>query len=63
MYVNASVKTLNNDDELDHLIEHALACTSEKDNEDVLYVSELVFGAINEVIDVGRLRLHCGTML
>ena len=32
--------------------------TLEKDGEDVSNGSEIVFGTINEVIDVERLRLH-----
>ena len=54
--VNASAKTLNNDDEFDHF-EYDFACTLE-DFEEVSNVCELEFGTINEVIDVGRLRLH-----
>ena len=30
VYVNASAKTLNNDDEFSHLIEHAVASTLEE---------------------------------
>ena len=41
--VNASAETLNNNDQFRHLIEHALACTLERKDEDVLYVSELRF--------------------
>lgn len=55
---SASAKTHKNDDEFDHLIEYALTCTLEKDFEDVSRGSELWFKTINEVIDVGRLRLH-----
>lgn len=52
--VSASAKT----HDFDHLIEHTLSCTSEKDGEDVSNGSELVVGMINEMVDVERLRLH-----
>ena len=55
--VSARAKTLNNDDEFDHLIKHALACTLENDFEDVSNGSELRFGMIHELLNVGRLRL------
>ena len=57
-FVIISAKTLNNDDEFSHLIEHALACTVERNNEDVSSVSELRFGTINEVLDVRQMRHH-----
>ena len=41
-------KTLNNDYEFNHFIEHALACTLEKDFKDVSYGSNLVFGTIKK---------------
>ena len=56
--VNTSAKTLDNDDEFDHLIEHTLACTLERNDEDASYVSELRFRAIDEVLDVRQMRLH-----
>ena len=42
----------------EYLIEHTIICTLEKDFEVVSNGSKLVFGMINEVIDVGCIRLH-----
>ena len=56
--VNTSVKTLNNNDEFSHLIEHALACTLEWNDEDVSSVSQLRFGTINAVLNVRQMRLY-----
>ena len=36
IFVNASVKNLINDDDVEHIIEQALSCNLEKDGEDVL---------------------------
>lgn len=52
--VSASVQTLNNDDEFDHLSKHALACNLEKDFVDVSNGSEFVFETINEVLILGK---------
>ena len=39
--------------EFDHIIEHALSCTFEKEDGDVSVYGELVFGMIDEVIGRG----------
>ena len=57
-YISASAKTLNNDVDFNDLIEHALTCTLEKYIEDVSSVSKLMFGTIDEILTVGRLRHH-----
>ena len=51
-FVIISAKTLNNDDEFSHLIEHALTCTLERNDEDVSYVNELRFETIDHVLNV-----------
>ena len=48
--------TLNSDNEFDHLIEHILSCTLEKDSEDVLSCNVLRFGMLLEVFDVEYMR-------
>ena len=42
----------------DHLVQHALTCTLEKDFEDVSNGNDLVLGTISEVIDVRRMKNH-----
>ena len=56
--VKASTNNLNNDVNFEHLIEHALACTLERNDEDMSSVRELRFEMLHEVLNVGRLRLH-----
>ena len=64
--ISASAKTLNNNDEFNHLIKHALACTLEKVFEDVSNYNELVFQRINEVVrgryEANDASLKGGTM-
>ena len=50
------LKNLNNDDKFSHLIEHALACTFERNVEDLSYVSEIRFGTIDEKLNVRQMR-------
>ena len=56
--VSASAKTLNNDDDFNHIIEHALSYTLQKDSEDVSSYDGLRFEIVHEVLDMERLRLH-----
>lgn len=54
--VSASAKTLNNDVDFKHLIEHAL--TLKRNDEHVWYVSGLRFGLLDEVLKVRQMKLH-----
>ena len=56
--VSASTNIHNNDVNFNHIIEYTLSCTLEESDKDVLSVSRLRFGTIDEVINVGHLRLH-----
>ena len=56
--VSASAKTLNNGVDYNHLIEHALACTLKRNDEDVSYVNDLRFTTIDEVLNVRQMRLN-----
>ena len=56
--VKASANIHNNNANFEHLIEHDLSCTLERNDEDVSYVSELRFGTMDEVLNVRQMRLH-----
>ena len=58
IFVNTSAKTLNNNDEFSHLIEHVLACTLGRSDKNVSYVNGLRFRMIDEVLNVRQMRLH-----
>ena len=47
-HIKASANNLNNDINFKHLIEHALSCTLERVDKDVLYMGGLRFGTIDE---------------
>ena len=56
--VKTSTNTRDNDFNFKHIIEHALSCTLEEYDEDVSSCIDLRFGTINEVFNVGQMRLH-----
>lgn len=56
MCVNASVKTLNNYNDFEHISKHVLSCILEKKDGDVSNHGELRFRTIHEVTIVEYIR-------
>ena len=54
--ISASSKTLNNDVNFEHIIEHNLSFTLEKSDENMSSCDVLRFGALHEVFDVEYIR-------
>ena len=56
--VKASPNIHNNDVNFEQLIEHALSCTLERVDKDVSHCNGLKFETIDEVVNVGQMKLH-----
>ena len=58
MNVRASVNNLNDDVNFKYIIDRAFSCNLERVDKDVSSCVGLRFGTINEVLNVGQIRLH-----